>query len=297
MRQVSLNSIQHAMQMRSLGSMSETLISHKAHMIFSKSLAVVISGVITCGQAANATMPAGMEIFEGMEEVTDSELGDMRGKFVSNNQILYFGVEMVSHWQTEMGTMVTASANLNIDFQAGMNGSPFVSYVPTVSIVQQGQQASQPKNDGDSYVSGGSGLANVSGVSQSIQVAGKSNSILNGINMQVSFAAPDRIHRQLGELSQHTGTLAASGEDGTLATVSLGTNSLGLSIAILGQGEVLQQIRNQGMFQSARIGGDLNQIHNAITMHIGINAGLGGAANGVGSALQSIMEMQQNGMF
>ena len=298
MSQANLNSIQHSllMQKQVANSASGDACSNISR--YSRNLAFIIAGVIACGPLANAAMPTGLEVFRDLQEVPDGELQHMRGKFASNNQVLYFGVEMVSHWQTATGTTVIAGANLNIDFQAGGNGKPVVHYVPTVSVVQQGQGATQMQNGGTNSVSGGAGLANVSGVSQSIQVAGRSNRILNGIDMQVDLASAKRGGSSImGAVGAYAGTVSATGDDGTMATVRLGNNSIGLDIVVPGQGEVLQQIRDQGMFQSARIGGDLNQIHNAITMHIGINTGAGNAAGGAYSALQSLRDLQQKGIF
>jgi hypothetical protein len=298
MSQDNLNAIQHCllMQKRMTVSASGDISGNVPH--YSRNMALIIAGVIAFGPLANAAMPSGLEVFRDLQEVPDGELQHMRGKFAGNNQVLYFGVEMVSRWQTELGTTVTAGANLDIDFQAGGNGKPLVSYVPTVSVVQQGQSATQMQNGGTNSVSGGAGLGNVSGVSQSIQVAGRSNRILNGIDMQVNLASSNHDGGSIsGAVGAHAGTVSANGDDGTLATVSLGSNSIGLEIVVPGQGEVLQQIRDQGMFQSARIGGDLNQIHNAITMHIGINAGAGNAAGSAYSALQSLRDLQQKGVF
>lgn len=298
MSQANLNAIQHYLYMQKQMPTSASGDSCKNIPRYSRNMAFIIAGVITFGPLANAAMPDGLEVFRDLQEVPDGELQHMRGKFASNNQVLYFGVEMVSQWQTQTGTTVTAGANLNIDFQAGGNGKPVVYYAPTVSVVQQGQGAIQMQNDGTNSVSGGAGLANVSGVSQSIQVAGKSNRILNGIDMQVNLTSASRGGGSIpGAVGAHAGTVSATGGDGTIATVSLGNNSLGLDVVVPGQGEVLQQIRNQGMFQSARIGGDLNQIHNTIVMHIGINAGAGSAGGGAYSALQSLRDLQQKGMF
>lgn len=298
MSQANLNAIQHCLYMQKQMTASASGDACRNVPRYSRNMAFIIAGVIACGPLANATMPSGLEVFHDLQEVPDGELQHMRGKFASNNQVLYFGVEMVSRWQTEMGTTVTAGANLNIDFQAGGNGKPVVSYVPTVSVVQQGQGVTQTQNGGTNLVSGGAGLANVSGVSQSIQVAGRSNRILNGIDMQVNLASSRHGGGSIpGAVGAHAGTVSASGDDGTMATVSLGNNSIGLDIVVPGQGEVLQQIRDQGMFQSARIAGDLNQIHNAITMHIGINTGAGNAAGSAYSAMQSLRDLQQKGVF
>jgi hypothetical protein len=146
-------------------------------------------------------------------------------------------------------------------------------------------------------VSGGAGLANVNGVSQSIQVAGQLNDIKNGIDVQVDITSIAQGGNVANAMQGQAGALSATGDDGTVATVTLANNSIGVSVVVPGQGQVLQQIRNQGMFQSARIGGDLNQIHNAITMHIGLNTAAGNAFGGTYAALQGLKSMPQNGMF
>jgi hypothetical protein len=94
-----------------------------------------------------------------------------------------------------------------------------------------------------------------------------------------------------------SGAVSATGDDGTVATVTLANNSLGVSVNVPGQGQVLQQIRDQGMFQSARIGGDLNSIHNMITMHISLNSATGANSAGTYSALQSLKSLPQTGLF
>lgn len=258
-----------------------------------KKVAVLLMGIVAFSPMANAALPQGLDVFNGMQEVSDNDLGHMRGKFASSNQVLYFGVEMVSQWQTPSGNLVTAGANLKIDFQGG--GTPTVQYVPTVTIVQQGAIA--PQSGNTTGVSGGAGLANVSGVSQSIQVAGQSNAIKNGIDMQVDMSSSASGGSINSAMQGQAGSLSASADDGTLATVTLANNSIGISVTVPGQGQVLQQIRNQGMFQSARIGGDLNQIHNAITMHIGLNSASANGMGGAYAALQGLKSMPQNGMF
>lgn len=264
----------------------------------SQKLALALAGIIAFTPVARAALPPDVAVFDGMQEVSDSDLGHMRGKFAGgNNQVLYFGVEMVSQWQTPVGNLVTASANLNIDFRDNGN-TPTVQYVPTVTIIQQGQNVGAAQNGGTNIVNGGAGLSNVNGVSQSIQVAGQSNRINNGIDMQVELSSAGQSSGSIANAVQgQAGTMSANASDGTAATVTLSNNNIGVNITVPGQGEVLQQIRNQGMLQSARIGGDLNQIHNAITMHIGLNAATGIGSTGTFSALQSLKTMPQNGLF
>lgn len=289
------NSIQHVQYLRRQISIQD-FAPTTLHRI-SKKLALALSGIIAFTPAAWAALPPDMEVFNHMEEVSDSDLGHMRGKFASNNQVLYFGVEMISSWQTSTGNIITAGANLNIDFRANSGNTPTVQYMPTVSIVQNGQGITTTQGNGTNNVSGGAGLANVSGVSQNIQVAGQSNRILNGIDMQVELTSAAQGGSISSAVQGQAGSVSTAGDDGTIATVTLSNNSIGVNVSVPGQGQVLQQIRNQGMFQSARIGGDLNQIHNAITMHIGLNNANGAGNAGAFAALQSLKNLPQNGLF
>lgn len=286
-----MNSVQHAQYLHQPIPVQK--YEPKKPGALSQKLAWVLTGLITFTPAARAALPPDIEVFNNMQEVSDSDLGHMRGKFASNNQMLYFGVEMVSQWKTPTGNLVTAGANLNIDFR-GSGNTPTVQYVPTVTIVQQGQNVAVTQNGGTNAVSGGAGLANVSGVSQSIQVAGQSNRIRNGVDMQVELSSAGRGGSMAGAIQGQAGSVSATGDDGTVATVTLSNNNIGVNVTVPGQGQVLQQIRNQGMFQSARIGGDLNQIHNAITMHIGLNTSTGA---GAAAALQSLKSLPQGGLF
>lgn len=296
-----MNSIQHAhyltMQVSVLKVVKKPEQSVKIISNHPKKLSLVLAGILAFSPMARAALPQGLEVFNGMQEVSDSDLGHMRGKFASNDKVMYFGVEMVSQWQTAAGNLVTAGANLAIDFKGNGGSTPTVQYVPTVTIVQQGQGAPAPLNGNTNVVSGGAGLANVSGVSQSIQVAGQSNDIKNGIDMQVDISSAAQGGTIASAMQGQAGVLSSTGDDGTVATVTLADNSIGVSVVVPGQGQVSQQIRNQGMFQSARIGGDLNQIHNAITMHIGLNSAAGNGFGGAYAALQGLKSMPQNGMF
>lgn len=296
-----MNSIQHA---HYLIKQDSTLIvvekPAKSAKIMSnprRKIALAIAGVLFFSPMARAALPQGLDVFNNMQEVSDGDLGHMRGKFASNDRVTYFGVEMVSQWLTSAGNLVTAGANLTIDFKGAGGSTPTVQYVPTVTIVQQGQNTPTALNGNTNIVSGGAGLANVSGVSQSIQVAGQLNDIKNGIDVQVDVSSIAQGGNVASAMQGQAGALSATGDDGTVATVTLANNSIGVSVVVPGQGQVLQQIRNQGMFQSARIGGDFNQIHNAITMHIGLNTAAGNSFGGTYAALQGLKSMPQNGMF
>lgn len=295
------NSIQYTQYFRKLNMVLAPDIkpkfTKKTNIRHQKKRTFFIASIIAFTPLANAGFTPNIDdVFNNMDEVSDSDLGHMRGKFASSNQVMYFGIEMVSQWLTPAGELVTAGANLNIDFRA--NGTtPTVQYVPTATIVYLNNGISTQSTGGNS-VSGGAGLANVSGVSQSIQVSGQSNTINNGIDMNVDLASTANSGGGISSAIQgQLGSISATGSDGLLATVTLSRNSIGVGITVPGQGQVLQQVRDQGMFQSARIGGDLNNIHNTITMSIGLNNNQGVSAGNAFAALQSLKALSINGMF
>lgn len=296
-----MNSIQHAQYLRQLTLLPELALKTKRRPKNSSNrpqkLALTLAGILAFVPVAQAGLPPDLAVFGQMHEVSDSDLQHMRGKFASNNHVLYFGVEMVSQWQTPAGNLVTAGANLDIDLRGNNGNTPTVHYTPTVTIEQHGQGAVASQSGGSNGVSGGAGLANVSGVSQSIQVAGQSNKIQNGIDMQVDLTSGTQGGSISNAAGSQAGVVSAAGNDGTVATVTLANNSIGVDITVPGQGQVLQQIRDQGMFQSARIGGDMNQIHNAITMHIGLNTATGSSIGSAYAALQGLKGLPMTGMF
>jgi hypothetical protein len=294
------NSIQYTQYLRKFNMVLTQNIkpkfAKKTAIHHTKKRILVTACLIALTPSANAGFLPNIEVFRNMEEVSDSDLGHMRGKFASSNQVMYFGIEMVSQWLTPTGDLVTAGANLNIDFRAN-ESTPIVQYVPTATIVYQNHGTST-QNMGTNSVSGGAGLANVSGVSQSIQVSGQSNSIKNGIDMNVDLTSATNAGGVISSAVQgQLGSVTAIGNDGVLATVTLSKNTIGVGIIVPGQGQVEQQLRDQGMFQSARIGGDLNNIHNNITMSIGLNNDQGISSGNAHAALEGLRALPLNGMF
>jgi len=295
-----MNSIQHAEYLRRLASQSKLAnpeYETKTAKNHPRTLALALAGIMAFAPIVNAAPLPSSEFsaYNDMEEISDGDLANMRGKFIGNNQVLYFGIDLVSQWQTPGGNLVTASATLNIDFSDDPN-TPKVEYVPTISIVVKDAAPAQTGNT--NTVAGGAGLTNVSGASQVIQVAGQSNSIQNGMTIKVDYTTAGQGGSINSAAQGQAGSISDTAADGTLATVTLSNNSLGVNITSPGQGEVLQQIRNQGLFQSARIGGDYNQIHNSMRMSVGMNSAVSGSnIAGASAAIESLRSLPQNNLF
>jgi len=262
-----------------------------------KLLSVSLAGSAFMLQPAMATMPD-THIFNHAAELSDEALAGMRGRYVAPGEILYFGVDMVTQWQTSDGRTLNSGVNLSVDKQ----------FHPTITIVTQNSASSSgaasPLSGGHGNVTISGGLGNVSGVAQSIQIGGDGNAIRNDLNMNIKLNASDM--NTNGAASQGIGLNGAGSktidDNGSTTTVTLSGNTLSMTVDVAGQGQVLQQIRggangNAGFLQSARIGGDLNQIRNVININAGLSGASGMSAPGLQGALETLRGIRAAGAF
>jgi hypothetical protein len=176
-------------------------------------------------------------------------------------QVVYFGVQMVSQWQTGSGTDLNSAqvgAALGINLQNGTMTQGTWSQSQGAGLA-----AIPPATDS---VNGG-GLTNISsGIGQSIQVAGNANSVANQTDIAISTAAPAAL------------MIPVLNTCGAPCSAVIDPNTMSVAITQPG-GVVSQTINANGILQSARIAGDVNQIMN--TMHVQVqvapSAGLNAA--------------------
>ncbi|GLQ98361.1 hypothetical protein [Dyella mobilis] len=156
----------------------------------------------------------------GIHDVTDEELSTMRGRFtVGDNTVVWFGVEMISTFQTSNGQTVQGAMTLGMDFSKNP-GSPQVTFVPTVTITTR--NAPLPDTSGSSpqvsrSVQSG-GIANVGGLVQSTQVAGDNNAVANvtRLNIQSGGSAP-----AASTTGNDTATVSTTSSQPSSASVSI----------------------------------------------------------------------------
>lgn len=211
-----------------------------------------------------ATTPA-----TGLTELTDEEMGDMRGRYtVSNNTVAWFGVTMVSTWQNQAGQQLTSSMKVTMD--ARTPDKPVVRFQPHVSITTV--DVAPPSPDGQREIDN-AGLANVTGITQSIQVAGDDNAAHNVAQVTVrdqvptgegaapagaepaasadvmpAIAVPDPVASQA--------TIATASAAGMNAVAQLDGNAARVLLQIDGQGAVEQWINRSGMGQTIMLSSD-----------------------------------------
>jgi hypothetical protein len=242
--------------------------------------AVALAFCMTAGSAPYAfaltinpgSMPD-VSVFAHAQQIPDSALSRMRGRYLDGTKIVGFGISMVSTWTTQFGQTLTASALVGMKF-GEHNHAPTVSFQPSLSIV--GNSSSNTPHDFGNQTVSGSGIQNVSGVAQGIQVAGHSNSIAN--NTSISVTTDD-----IGLPTGGTGTpgtqTTTDPTSGSTVSASLGSNGIGVSIKVPNQGQVIQQIQGgttnfgsiapgSGLVQLVQTTGSLQQIQNTARLEI-----------------------------
>ncbi|WP_369040270.1 hypothetical protein [Stenotrophomonas maltophilia] len=193
----------------------------------------------------------------GLKEIPDPELNLMRGRYtVGGNNVAWFGVTMVSQWQGANGATVQGALTLGMDFRTG--ATPKLTFQPSVQVTAA--DAPLPTTTGRSIDS--TGLANASGLVQSVQVAGDGNTARNVTTLTVrDGAAP-------GAAADDGVRVAQMQQGGASATAVLDGNQARLMLQVDGQGLVQQWIRNGSVGQGIALAGDGQTASNRLQLEL-----------------------------
>lgn len=197
----------------------------------------------------------------GLHELADTELNAMRGRYtVDDHTVAWFGVTMISTWQTASGQLLQGTLAFGMDFSNGQ-GQPTLTFTPSVTLTKADAPVPMPATGTRSV--DGSGLANVGGLLQSVQVAGDGNLASNVARLTI------RDGQAPSSTGSGTGTGGASLSDGD-ASVSVGFDgqSAGVQLSIDGQGTVQQWIRNGSLGQSVQLAADGQSVSNRLEIDL-----------------------------
>ncbi|MFI8718548.1 hypothetical protein ACIGHF_11815 [Stenotrophomonas sp. NPDC077464] len=213
---------------------------------------------------------------KGLSEIPDPELNLMRGRYtVNGTSVAWFGVTMVSQWQA--GTQSAQSAlTLGMDFSHGAQ-TPKVSFTPSVTVTAA--DAPLPVTPGRSVDA--SGLQNVAGLTQSVQVAGDNNVASNSTRLNVrdgsAPATPEQVTAQAStaqadapqvDVQQASSQQASVQQGGVSAVAQQDGNSASVKLDIQGVGQVQQWIRNGSVGQSIAISSDGQAVRNRMQIDL-----------------------------
>lgn len=258
------------------------------------SLALAI-GVILL---APPTVMAGTAIHEEnrlkiYREVGDVALDSMRGRFVSGNQIMFFGVEMYTEWKTSLGDTYMAALNIGIDRSSGFV-RPTVTLVTRTGTTSEGGATSANGAANTNQISSG-GFEQVKGVGQVIQVTGNYNGISNAIGVDIGTERPQIYDAN----SAGTGNSQSfDSTSGATTSTYVMNNNAGVSVVVPGQGMASQSIRDMiGLQQKAQVYGDLNLVNNRLNLSIQLQSMIRQPTVTLDAALQNMRGLSTVGMF
>ncbi len=209
------------------------------------------------GSLACLSLPVSAQGLFQPVELRDSELAELRGRYVLPDRVIHFGVTMTTFWQNSAGQAIGAQVN----FQ--MNGKSEPSLHVTM-LEQLGNGAIV--NPGTGQVIGGAGLGSVQGVVQSVRSAGDYNDALNDLTINISSS--EQTFAQGGQ-PWNGPTQFANGA----GVVHINKHAGGLQIALQanhGQGNAQQTMGGGNLSQHANIGGNLNQVFNTAELNVAL---------------------------
>ncbi|MBP1475274.1 hypothetical protein J7I44_13250 [Frateuria sp. MAH-13] len=199
----------------------------------------------------------------GLHELADTELNAMRGRFtVDDHTVAWFGVTMISTWQTASGQLLQGTLAFGMDFGNG-KGQPTLTFTPSVTLTRADAPVPMPATGSRSV--DGSGLANVGGLLQSVQVAGDGNLASNVTRLTLR----DGHAPTVSGTGTGTGTGGVSLSDGDASVaVGLDGQSAGVRLSVEGQGTVQQWIRNGSLGQSVQLAADSQSVSNRLEIDL-----------------------------
>jgi len=213
------------------------------------------------------------ETLQHATEIPDEELANLRGKYVEEDEILYFGIEMLTRWETFDGEILTASLTLHANFYDHL---PKIEFLTNITIVDSDDRTPYSGTSNNSI--SGNGLNNISGASQTIQIAGDTNRGLNDLNLTI---IDETGHFEPNLYVGKPGNSHAKSNKGAVAKAGKLKGGLGVIITIPGQGNATQLIKNaafpggKGLSQAIKIMGQAHQVQNLMN----IRARLKGVGN------------------
>ncbi|MBQ0799309.1 MAG: hypothetical protein KBT63_08470 [Porticoccaceae bacterium] len=195
-------------------------------------------------------------------ELSINELSEIRGKFLtSTNELLYFGLSMVTTWGTPSGTQ---SSGVLLSFDLS-------STTPSVTVSQTGSLGEEIDNA--PIIEPDTALQQISGGVQSIQVGGNGNTLENQLELNVDGSADTA--QIVSSVDLATGVRTYKSGDGVITQFTNTGNSIGYAIQT-DAGTVIQQLGgnpldNHQLLQSINIRGNMQSILNTIGLDVRLN--------------------------
>lgn len=266
--------------------MSRNTMSKKRGRRISLSVLMLLSmpAMASASVISDATAPS-MGVVTRYPMLNDLSLSRIRGKYVSGANVVYFGLQLVSHWQDAQDNWINIDSNIGINLN--QQNDPFSFHIRNWSTT--GGQFEFGSSSYPDHSIQGQEPGQSNGVLQSIQIAGDGNQVNNWAQLQVGpvgsftpLSGPET-----GVISPH---LVVCQGGINIGSVNVSPNGVSLSINLPGMGNLSQNLGAGGISQAAQVLSNTNQIFNQLTMQVGT------ASNNSAAGQQMSLILQRLGM-
>lgn len=241
--------------------------------------------------AAAATPRSGLEAIG--TPLDDAQLDAQRGKFVSPDQISFFGVELATLWVKPDGTATAATVMLNVSFAQGAGTLAGAAPQLMVSWTRDGDSSIDVPSSGLgtslSLPAGSGALDSVQGAVQSQQIAGSDNRVANAMQITIAPASSMSAPSTNG-MTPLAGSQSHAFGNGDVLQFVAQDNKVGIVMTSAAGDRVRQQV-DGSLGQAAQnviLSSDGNRIGNMMGITVGYSASPSATAMTLQNSLMSL---------
>jgi len=211
------------------------------------------------------------------QRVSDSEMGQERGRFAVNGQpILFFGLVMTSSLGPQSGLpgdILSAGVAFGVDLSGK---TPKI----TTRLTWATQSNAGLANPGPPSGGGSGPLNNLhGGIGQVVQIAGQGNSALNVATIDLTTTPPAPLVSP---------TVPGVTTCDVLCQAEIKQNGIQVRVSMPGEGSATQTINPQSIVQGVMLDGNLAQAVNSLQMEVQLGPASANDVSGLSTVLQTL---------
>lgn len=245
---------------------SETSVARSRRSVAWTMTAVLVAAPLGSVQAAPVVL----------YELSRAELAEMRGKFVNNKSVQYFGLSMNTQWQTP-----SFNHSVNMNMSMDLSGS-----VPDVNTSLSGTLGEVRDHVAETGQKVNQAVNQIQGAVQSIQVAGSNNTVDNkvAVNAGTSLASNNPVTSLTSDSAARSSSPGGDSQPLSVTQTPVTYQNNGVVTRVQGDGSfgysvqaggslVVQQLagfKGAGqLLQAVKLHGDAHHIANSIKLDVG----------------------------
>jgi hypothetical protein len=233
--------------------------------------------VLSTGAAVAAGLPdLGIDP-SSAQQLSDSDLGQLRGRFAVNGQpILFFGLLMQSSLGPQPGQPGDA-LSAGVAFGVDLSGK-----TPKITTNQTWARQSDAGLANPGLASGGGSgpLSNLNGgIGQVVQIAGQGNSAANVATIDLTTTPPAPLSSP---------TVSGGTACDVLCQAEIKQNGIQVRVSMPGEGSASQTINPQSIVQAVMLNGNLAQALNSLQIEVQLGPTSPNSVSGLSTVLQTL---------